>query len=115
MEVEAREDSGLQFFQKLQGFFSKYSKTPNKTEADLLLNEKGLFVDGKQPFDSKIFINDTIEHQNVLLNKLKDFKISGCIGRSWEKYKLSYEFGILNSKWQKSRLQYNENCPDVIK
>ena len=49
-EVEAREDGGLYFFQKLHGFLSKHFKTPEKTKGELLVNEQGLFVDVKQHF-----------------------------------------------------------------
>ena len=39
-EVEAREDGGLQFFQRLCGFFSKHFKTPDKTKGEPLVNKQ---------------------------------------------------------------------------
>ena len=62
-EVEAREDDGLQFFQKLHGFLSKHFKTPDKTKGEPLVSEQGLFVDVKQPFYSKELANGTKEHE----------------------------------------------------
>ena len=56
-EVEAREDSDLQFFQKLHRFLSKHFKIPDKTKGEPLVSEQDLFVDVKQPFYSKEFIN----------------------------------------------------------
>ena len=61
--MEAREDGSLHFFQKLHGFLSKHFKPPEKTKGELELNEQGLFVNVKQLFYSKEFINDTKEHQ----------------------------------------------------
>ena len=130
-EVEAREDGSLQFFQKLHGFFSKHFKTPNESKGEPLVSEQGLFVDVKQPFYSKEFINNTkecetktenFEHHPLINNemfcllKLKDFKISGSIGSSGEKDKLSYTslaYQIQNG----SKADYNDKeiCPVVIK
>ena len=101
-EVGAREDDGLHLFQKLHGFLSKHFKAPGKTKGKPLVSEQGLFVDVKQPFYSKEFINSTKERETktesfvhhplnnnkmFCLQKLKDFKISGSIGRSGEKDK----------------------------
>ena len=44
-EVEAREDGGLNFFEKLHGFLIKHFKTPDKTKGEPLVSEQGLFVD----------------------------------------------------------------------
>ena len=93
-EVEAREDGGLQFCQKLHRFLSKHFETPDKT------SEQGLFVYVKQPLYSKEFKNSTKQRETktedfahhplnnseiFCLQKLKDFKIRGSIGRSGEK------------------------------
>ena len=93
---------------------------------------QGLFVDVKQPFNSKVFINGMKEHQMktkkfmphpqnsnkmFCLQKLKDFKISGSIGGSGEKEKLSYTsltYQIQNGK----KAGYNDDnkiCAGVIK
>ena len=50
-------------FKKLYGFLSKHFKTTNKAKDEPLLSEQGLFVDVKQPSDSKIFVSNTIEDQ----------------------------------------------------
>ena len=50
-------------FKKLYGFLSKYFKTANKAKDEPLLSEQGLFIDVKQPSDSKIFVSNTIEDQ----------------------------------------------------
>ena len=68
-EVEAREDDGLQFFQKLHGFLSKHFKTPDKTKGEPLVSKQGLFVDVKQPLYSKEFKNSTKERET----KTEDF------------------------------------------
>ena len=50
------------------------------------------------------------------LQKLKDFKISSCIGRSGEKYKLFYTslaYWIQNGR--KAGYNCKEICVDVIK
>ena len=85
----------------------------------------------KQPFCSKEFINGIREHQTktenfvhhpqnnnemFCLQKLKDLKISGSIGGSVEKDKLSYtslEHQIQNGR----KAGYNDNkiCAGVIK
>ena len=62
-KVEGREDGGLRFIQKVYRFLSKHFKTPEKTKGEPLVNEQGLFVDVKQPFYNKEFINGTKEHQ----------------------------------------------------
>ena len=100
--MEAREDGSLHFFQKLHGFLSKHFKPPEKTKGELELNEQGLFVNVKQLFYSKEFINDTKEHQKK--KKTGNFvhhpqnsntifclqKISDSIRGSGEKDKLCY-------------------------
>ena len=58
-EVEAREDGGLQFFQKLHGGLQKHFKTSDKAKGEPFLSEQGLFVDAKQSLDSKAFIDGT--------------------------------------------------------
>ena len=89
------------FFQKLHGFLSKHFKTPDKAKDEPLISEQGLFVDVKQPFYSKEFMKHETKTENFVhhpqnsneifyLQKLKDFKISGSIGGSGEKDKLSY-------------------------
>ena len=50
-------------FKKLYGFLSKHFKTANKAKDEPLLSEQGLFIDVKQPSDSKIFVSNTIEDQ----------------------------------------------------
>ena len=57
--MEAREDGGLQFFQKLHGGLQKHFKTSDTAKGEPLLSEQGLFVDAKQSLDSKAFINGT--------------------------------------------------------
>ena len=91
-ELEAREDGGFEFFQKVHGFLIKH-KSPEKKPDENQNQKKGLA-------DSKIKIESGIKVENPLpcpqtsrtfcLQKLKDFKISGCIGWSGEKDKLSY-------------------------
>ena len=101
-DVEAR-DGGLKIFQKLHVFFRKHFKTADQAKGEPLVSEQDLFLDIKQPFYSKEFINGTKEHETktenyhpqnsnemFCLQKLKDFKISGSIGGSGEKDKLSY-------------------------
>ena len=66
--METREDGGRQFFQKLHGSLNKYFKTQNKAKGEPLLSKQRLFVDAKQPFDSKAFINCTKEHQTKTEN-----------------------------------------------
>ena len=127
-EVEAREDGGLQYFQRLCGFLSKHFKIPGKTKGEPLVSEPRLFVDVKQPFYSKEFINGTKEHETktenfvhhplnnsemFCLQKLKDFKISCNIGRSGEKDKLSYTslaYQIQNGR----KAGYNDNEISLI-
>ena len=58
-DVEAREEGGLQFFQKLHGGLQKHFKTSDKAKGEPLLSEQGLFVDAKQSLDSKAFIDGT--------------------------------------------------------
>ena len=55
-------------FKKLYGFLSKHFKTTNKAKDEPLLSEQGLFVDVKQPSDSKIFVSNTIEDQTRIDN-----------------------------------------------
>ena len=129
-EVEAREDGDLQFFQKLHGFLSKHFKTPDKTKGEPLVSEQGLFVDVKQPFYSKEFINSTKEREAktedfvhhplnnsemFCLQKLKDFKISGSIGRSGEKDKLSYTSLAYQIQNGRKAGYDSEICAGVIK
>ena len=47
-QVEAREDDGLHFFQKLHRFLSKHFKTSKNGTLKPLVNEQGLFVNRKQ-------------------------------------------------------------------
>ena len=61
--MEAREDGGLQFFQKLHGFLIKHFKTLDKTKGETLVSEQDFFVDAKQYFNNKTFINGMKEHQ----------------------------------------------------
>ena len=63
LERKAREDGGLQFFQKLHGGLQKHFKTSDKAKGEPLLSEQGLFVDAKQSLDSKAFIDDIKQHQ----------------------------------------------------
>ena len=95
------------------------------------MNEQGLFVDVKQPFYNKEFINGTKEHQTktenlvhhpqnsnemFCLQKLKDFNNSGSIGGSAEKDKLFYmslAYQIQNGR--KAGYNDKEICAGVIK
>ena len=119
-EVEAREDGGLLFCQKLHRFLSKHFETPDKTKGEPLVSEQGLFVYVKQPLYSKEFKNSTKQRETktedfahhplnnseiFCLQKLKDFKIRGSIGRSGEKSRLFYTILVYQiQKWQKCRL-----------
>ena len=49
-EMEAREDGCFHLFDKLNGFFSKHSKTPKNGTLKPLVNKEGLFADIKQNF-----------------------------------------------------------------
>ena len=106
-------------------------KPQDKTKGEPLVSEQSLFVDVKQPFYSKEFINGTKERETktenfvhhplnnsemFCLQNLKDFKISCNIGRSGEKDKLSYTsltYQIQNGR--KAGYNDNEICAGVIK
>ena len=119
------------FFKKVHRFVSKHFKSPEKTKGEPLVIEQGLFVDAKQPFYSKEFINGTKENQTktknfvhhpqnsnemFCLQKLKNFDIRGSIGGSGEKDKLphpSLAYQIQNGR--KAGYNDNEICAGVTK
>lgn len=117
-EVEAREDSGLEFFQKLHGFLIKHFKTPEK-KLDENKFQKQELIDSKVKTESETIENPLPRPQtneNFCLQKLKDFKISGCIGGSGEKDKLSYTslaYQIQNGR--KAGYNDDEICAGVIR
>lgn len=119
-EVEAREDGGLEFFQKLHGFLIKHFQTPEKKPDEKFLLKQELA-------DSKLILPSDLKLENhsppprpqtteAFFQKLKDFKISGCIGGSGEKDKLSYTslaYQIQNGR--KAGYSDDEICAGVIR
>ena len=51
----------FKLLKRLYGFLSKLFKTQDKTKGETLLNKQNLFVDVKQPSQSKIFVSNTIK------------------------------------------------------
>ena len=118
-EVEAREDGGFEFFQKLHGFLIKHFKSPEKKPDENQNQKKGL-ADSKIKTETEIKVENPLPRpqtsETFCLQKLKDFKISGCIGGSGEKDKLSYTslaYQIQNGR--KAGYSNDEICADVIK
>ena len=118
-EVEAREDGGFEFFQKLHGFLIKHFKSPEKKPDENQNQKKGL-ADSKIKTESEIKVENPLPRPQTseafCLQKLKDFKISGCIGGSGEKDKLSYTslaYQIQNGR--KAGYSDDEICAGVIK
>ena len=80
-DVEAR-DGGLKIFQKLHVFFRKHFKTADQAKGEPLVSEQDLFLDIKQPFYSKEFINGTKEHETKTENyhPQKTLKLVAALG-----------------------------------
>lgn len=51
----------FKLLKRLYGFLSKLFKTQDKTKGETLLSKQNLFVDVKQPSQSKIFVSNTIK------------------------------------------------------
>ena len=117
--VEAREDGGFEFFQKLHGFLIKHFKSPEKNPEENPNQKQGLAAP-KIKTETETKVENPLPrpqtNETFCLQKLKDFKISGCIGGSGEKDKLSYTslaYQIQNGR--KAGYSDDEICAGVIK